>query len=215
MRLPRDLSANQLIKALRVLGYSIDHQRGSHIRIVTQLNGQHHETVPNQGGHLGAHSSEHRQTSQCRCGRSVIATGFVVRFKTMTGAPRLEFASRTIQDGRQKPMCCFNLRPIPYPRSPASLPDAIERFDYLLILIVLGQPNSAGVGFRRSRDRIAWRPIAHFLDGLKDKGLIDSRIARLSQTFLGCLNFPATGGRPGTITVWDRDVRLVFAFIRK
>jgi predicted RNA binding protein YcfA (HicA-like mRNA interferase family) len=47
MRLPRDLSANQLIKALRVLGYSIDHQRGSHIRIVTQLNGQHHETVPN------------------------------------------------------------------------------------------------------------------------------------------------------------------------
>jgi hypothetical protein len=33
--LPRDLSTNQLIKALRVLCYSIDHQRGSHIRIVT------------------------------------------------------------------------------------------------------------------------------------------------------------------------------------
>ncbi len=48
MRLPRDLSANQLIKALRVLGYSIDHQRGSHIRIVTQLDGQHHETIPNR-----------------------------------------------------------------------------------------------------------------------------------------------------------------------
>jgi hypothetical protein len=32
MRVPRDLSANQLIKALRVLGYSTDHQRGSHIR---------------------------------------------------------------------------------------------------------------------------------------------------------------------------------------
>ena len=47
MKLPRDLSADQLIKALRVLGYSIDHQRGSHIRIVTQLNGLHHETIPN------------------------------------------------------------------------------------------------------------------------------------------------------------------------
>jgi len=47
MKLPRNLGADQLIKALRVLGYSIDHQRGSHIRIVTQLNGQHHETIPN------------------------------------------------------------------------------------------------------------------------------------------------------------------------
>jgi predicted RNA binding protein YcfA (HicA-like mRNA interferase family) len=46
MKLPRDLSANQLIKALKVLGYSIDHQRGSHIRIVTQLHGQHHDTIP-------------------------------------------------------------------------------------------------------------------------------------------------------------------------
>jgi predicted RNA binding protein YcfA (HicA-like mRNA interferase family) len=47
MKLPRDVSADQPIKALRELGYSIDHQRGSHIRIVTQLNGQHHETIPN------------------------------------------------------------------------------------------------------------------------------------------------------------------------
>jgi predicted RNA binding protein YcfA (HicA-like mRNA interferase family) len=77
MKLPRDVSANQLIKALRVLGYSIDHQRGSHIRIATQLNGQHHETIPNQGGHSGAHFSEHRQTSQCHCGRLAIAIGFV------------------------------------------------------------------------------------------------------------------------------------------
>ena len=43
MKLPRDLSANQLIKALKVLGYSIDHQRGSHIRIVTQVHGQRGE----------------------------------------------------------------------------------------------------------------------------------------------------------------------------
>jgi predicted RNA binding protein YcfA (HicA-like mRNA interferase family) len=47
MKLPRDVSANQLIKALSVLGYSIDHQRGSHIRIATLINGQHHETIPN------------------------------------------------------------------------------------------------------------------------------------------------------------------------
>jgi predicted RNA binding protein YcfA (HicA-like mRNA interferase family) len=47
MKVARDLSGNQPIKALRVLGYSIDHQQGSHIRIVTQLNGRHHETIPN------------------------------------------------------------------------------------------------------------------------------------------------------------------------
>jgi predicted RNA binding protein YcfA (HicA-like mRNA interferase family) len=47
MKLPRDVSANQLIKTLSVLGYSIDHQRGSHIRIATLINGQHHETIPN------------------------------------------------------------------------------------------------------------------------------------------------------------------------
>ena len=39
MKLPRDVSASQLIKALRVLGYSVDHQRGSHVGIVTQLMG--------------------------------------------------------------------------------------------------------------------------------------------------------------------------------
>jgi hypothetical protein len=30
-----------------ILSYSIDHQRGSHIRIVTHLNGVHHKTVRN------------------------------------------------------------------------------------------------------------------------------------------------------------------------
>jgi predicted RNA binding protein YcfA (HicA-like mRNA interferase family) len=46
MKLPRDVSASRLIKALRVLGYSVDHQRGSHVRIVAQLHGRHHETIP-------------------------------------------------------------------------------------------------------------------------------------------------------------------------
>jgi predicted RNA binding protein YcfA (HicA-like mRNA interferase family) len=125
MRLPRDLSANQLIKALRVVGYSIDHQRGSHIRIVTQFNGQHHETVPNQGGHLGAHSSEHRQTSQCQCGRSVIATGFVVRFKTMTGPPA---GIRESNDPGRKAEADVLLQPAAHPLpSVASVPARCHR----------------------------------------------------------------------------------------
>ena len=59
MKLPRDLGANQLVKALRVLGYSIDYQRGSHIRVVTQLNGQHHETIPNHNPIKGRTGSVH------------------------------------------------------------------------------------------------------------------------------------------------------------
>jgi len=47
VRLPRDLSAADLIRALRPLGYSITRQVGSHIRITTETDGQHHETVPN------------------------------------------------------------------------------------------------------------------------------------------------------------------------
>jgi predicted RNA binding protein YcfA (HicA-like mRNA interferase family) len=94
MKLPRDVGANQLIKALRVLGYSIDHQRGSHIRIVTQLNGQHHETIPNQGWYPGTHSSEHRRASQRHGRRSAVATGFVERFKTWREAGFQRIAAR-------------------------------------------------------------------------------------------------------------------------
>lgn len=46
MKLPRDLSCNQLIKALAMLGYEVDHQTGSHIRLTTQRNGEHHVTIP-------------------------------------------------------------------------------------------------------------------------------------------------------------------------
>lgn len=46
MKLPRDISAPQLIKALRSLGYGVTRQKGSHIRITTPLNGEHHEVVP-------------------------------------------------------------------------------------------------------------------------------------------------------------------------
>ncbi len=46
MKLPRDVDAQELVKALRVLGYEVTRQKGSHIRITTMLNGEHHEAVP-------------------------------------------------------------------------------------------------------------------------------------------------------------------------
>jgi predicted RNA binding protein YcfA (HicA-like mRNA interferase family) len=47
MKLPRDVSGAELVKALRALGYAVDRQRGSHIRVTTQQDGEHHEVVPN------------------------------------------------------------------------------------------------------------------------------------------------------------------------
>ena len=46
MRLPRDLSGDQLIKALARLGYQSTRQRGSHVRLTTEQNGIHDVTVP-------------------------------------------------------------------------------------------------------------------------------------------------------------------------
>lgn len=47
MKLPRDLSARQLLKALQRLDYSVSRQSSSHIRLTTLRNGEHHITVPN------------------------------------------------------------------------------------------------------------------------------------------------------------------------
>ncbi len=47
MKLPRDLSGEALAKALEKLGYTVDRQTGSHIRLTTQENGEHHITIPN------------------------------------------------------------------------------------------------------------------------------------------------------------------------
>ncbi|MGH7955647.1 MAG: type II toxin-antitoxin system HicA family toxin [Opitutaceae bacterium] len=47
MKLPRDVSGPELVKALRMLGYAVDRQRGSHIRVTTQQGGEHHEAIPN------------------------------------------------------------------------------------------------------------------------------------------------------------------------
>jgi predicted RNA binding protein YcfA (HicA-like mRNA interferase family) len=47
MRIPRDLTGSQLIKALRIFGYEPTRQSGSHIRLTTTTSGTHHLTIPN------------------------------------------------------------------------------------------------------------------------------------------------------------------------
>jgi predicted RNA binding protein YcfA (HicA-like mRNA interferase family) len=47
MKLPRNISASELISSLRKFGYEISRQKGSHIRLTTSSNGQHHITIPN------------------------------------------------------------------------------------------------------------------------------------------------------------------------
>jgi predicted RNA binding protein YcfA (HicA-like mRNA interferase family) len=46
MRLPRDLSGDDLVSALTSLGYVVTRQAGSHIRLVTVEHGEHHVTIP-------------------------------------------------------------------------------------------------------------------------------------------------------------------------
>jgi predicted RNA binding protein YcfA (HicA-like mRNA interferase family) len=45
VRLPRDLSGQDLVKALANYDYVVDRQTGSNIRLTTHLNGEHHITV--------------------------------------------------------------------------------------------------------------------------------------------------------------------------
>jgi len=47
VRIPRDINASDLVRALRVLGYEHVRQDGSHIRLTTTMGGIHHITVPN------------------------------------------------------------------------------------------------------------------------------------------------------------------------
>jgi len=46
LKLPRDIDGIQLAKALAGLGYHITRQTGSHIRLTTFENGEHHLTIP-------------------------------------------------------------------------------------------------------------------------------------------------------------------------
>ena len=45
MKIPRDIDASDLIRALRILGYESVRQGGSHIRLSTTIGGTHHVTV--------------------------------------------------------------------------------------------------------------------------------------------------------------------------
>ncbi len=46
MKLPRNVSGDALVTALRRIGYVKVRQRGSHVRVTTQEGGEHHEVVP-------------------------------------------------------------------------------------------------------------------------------------------------------------------------
>jgi len=47
MRIPRDLSGADLVKRLGRLGYEVTRQTGSHIRLTSRIQGEHHVTIPN------------------------------------------------------------------------------------------------------------------------------------------------------------------------
>ena len=49
MRLPRDLSGEQLAVLLRRYGYKVTRQTGSHVRLTTTQEGEHHVTIPRHG----------------------------------------------------------------------------------------------------------------------------------------------------------------------
>ena len=46
MKLPCNVNGETLQVSLRRLGYEAVRQRGSHVRITTQVNGEHHEVIP-------------------------------------------------------------------------------------------------------------------------------------------------------------------------
>ncbi len=47
MRIPRDVNATLLIKLVKIYDYPVTRQSGSHVRLTTLLNGEHHITIPN------------------------------------------------------------------------------------------------------------------------------------------------------------------------
>jgi predicted RNA binding protein YcfA (HicA-like mRNA interferase family) len=46
VKLPRNVSGTSLLASLRSLGYVTARHRGSHVRITTQVDGEHHEVIP-------------------------------------------------------------------------------------------------------------------------------------------------------------------------
>lgn len=46
MRIPRDLSGDDLVRLLAAFGYVVTRQTDSHLRLTTATNGEHHVTIP-------------------------------------------------------------------------------------------------------------------------------------------------------------------------
>jgi predicted RNA binding protein YcfA (HicA-like mRNA interferase family) len=46
MKLSRDISGQELASKLAVFGYQVTRQNGSHLRLTTTQNGEHHITIP-------------------------------------------------------------------------------------------------------------------------------------------------------------------------
>lgn len=46
MKLPREISGEELAKLLKKYGYEITRQTGSHMRLTTTLQSEHHITIP-------------------------------------------------------------------------------------------------------------------------------------------------------------------------
>lgn len=46
MKIPRDIGGEELTTLLKKYGYKITHQTGSHLRLTTDIKGEHHITIP-------------------------------------------------------------------------------------------------------------------------------------------------------------------------
>lgn len=57
MRIPMDISSTELIKLLKKFGYEISRQKGSHIRLTTVVEGEHHIIPHHNPIRLGTLSS--------------------------------------------------------------------------------------------------------------------------------------------------------------
>ena len=65
MRVPRDVGGSDLVKALSRYGYKVTRQTGSHIRLTTLENGEHHITIPaHQSLRIGTLSSIIQEVAQ-------------------------------------------------------------------------------------------------------------------------------------------------------
>jgi predicted RNA binding protein YcfA (HicA-like mRNA interferase family) len=80
VKIPRDINASDLIRALRALGYERTRQDGYHIRLTTTVGGTHHLTVPNHrplktgtllGGVLKPVAAHHKLTVEELRGYSI------------------------------------------------------------------------------------------------------------------------------------------------